>query len=234
MTAGHPDWQTYSSWRAAPFVSAFSQSIPAGVTSSAVVPIPHYSGVTIRCLTHSGTVVCQLTGTADAAGLEIVQVTQWCLPPLVSLAVQVPVIAPYVQWSVTALGGVGAVVDQYVQPANIAAVTEEYFSNRLPQPLAFASASVAAAGGLTVSTSEIYAGPVIAAVQTSSGTSYHGSVQYFDNVSLGLLALTRFSGGTLGQGGQFLIAAPTSQMTIGVTNDDSVARTLSVTLLRAA
>jgi hypothetical protein len=232
VTAGYPDWQSYSSWRGAPIVSNTAFGMGPGGNSAGITPIPHWSGVTLRGVATNRNVVFALNFYADAGGTVLVERVSWCCPVGVSVSVNVPALGPYVEPFVTNLGAAGGAVSWFVQPTNVATAHEAYYTGLTAQPLATINQSILTTGNVQVSAAEIYEGAASLMVCTSAGNSYHGTVQYFDSVTLGGLLLFRFVGSLIGQGGTIPFCIPPAQLIISVVNDDAATRFLTVNVHR--
>lgn len=234
ISAGHPDWQSYASWRGPPIVSGSAVGLGPGGNNYGITPIPHWSSLTVRAIATNRNIDVIVAFYADAGGSVIVASQEWTLNVGCALSVNTPALGPYVQVTVNNKGAAGGSMVLFVEPSNLPAPAPAYINYGLSSPLAIGINALAATTGFTVATAEIYAGPMILAFETSSGTAYHGSLSYFDTGAVAFLTLTRFQGSVSGQGGTLLVAAPAAPLQISVTNDDTVNRTISVSLTRAA
>ena len=234
MTAGFPDFQSYATWRGPALVSVIADAIPGGGKSYGTFAIPHYAGVSVFASCANPTLVVQLTFSPDAAGLTVLQQMQFTILGTCKLTCNVPALAPYVTVQVLNPPAGATSINLFVQPTNIPAQSPQYINSTKPAPLLWAQASVAASGSLTAITSEVYAGPAILFAGTSSGTAFHGVLNYWDATALAFQNIGAWQGSIDGQRVNRLVALPAAQCQMSGSNDDTVARTLTYGLLRAA
>jgi len=233
MTAGHPDFQQYASWRGAPIVSNPAAGLGPGGNNYGITPIPHYSSLTVRVYNGNRNVTAGVIFYADAGGVTTVQTMQFIIPVGGTLSANVPALGPFVQFSVGNLGAAGGAVGLFVQPTNIPAPAPVYISNASGAPLAWGSASLAASASLTITTAEVYAGLVSFFGSTSSGTQWHGTANYYDDGALAFQLIGEINTDKSQQRRQLLTAAPASIINLGASNDDSVTRTITLAIMRA-
>lgn len=231
---GHPDWQSYASWRGSPIVSNSALGLPGGGQNLGITPIPHWSSLTIRASATNRNVTIIATFYADAGGTFIVQQVAFTVPVGCLLSVNVPALGPFVQIIVNNLGAAGGSMGLFVEPSNLPTPRPAYIAQVIGQPLVWGSAVVGAGGNVQFNTTEVWAGQVVLFAGTSSGTAHHGLVNYWDQATLSFLNISAWNGPVDGQRVTRYLAAPASQIQVSGNNDDTVNRTLTLALIAAA
>lgn len=233
IAAGHPDWQNYASWRGPPILSTTALPLGGGGYLGPITPIPHFSALTVRISATNRNISLFIRFYGDAGGVNQVQVVGFTIPVGAQLSANIPALGPYCQIVMNNYGAAGGSVNIFVQPSNIAAPRPQYIAQGAGIPLAWGSALTPASGNLTVTTGEVYGGLCCLFAGTSSGSAYHGTVGWFDPVSLAYQQISAFSGSIDGQRATRLFAAPPSTLQLSGSNDDTVARTLTFVLTSA-
>lgn len=234
MTVGHPDFQSYAQWRGGAFIDQIALPCPGSGLAFGPFALSHYAGVSLFASCAGPRLVAQLAFSPDAAGLNVLQTVGFTINGTSKVTVNVPGLAPYVALNILNPGAVGTSVTLWLQPTNIPAQSPQFTTGPLGEPLAFASASVAASGGLSVVTADIYAGPITCFAGTSSGTSHHGLINYLEQSNNTFQNIGAWSGSSDGQRAIKQAAAPAAQIQMSGSNDDTVARTLTYAITRAA
>lgn len=140
--AGHPDWQTYASWRGPVLQDAPISLGPSGSASIASGYIPHYSGLSIKVDTGAGGGILQVNSATSESASNFLTDSQWIIAPDGQLNVTTPVASGYVDVALNASGTLGFDRNVSIVETNVATGKANYFALTTmlqPGPVALAA-----------------------------------------------------------------------------------------------